>query len=243
VKVFGKKVIGVLGGMGPGATVRFYQLIIENCQKMGLKNNDEYPHIIIYNLPVPDLVSNRRNNQIALDMIIHGLRKMESFGADFIVIPCNTMHLYIDTFRRSVDLPIISLVEEVVNRIEYQTVGILGSKTSITSMLYQSKLKKRGISYVIPKDVNKISDIIKRIISGDNTEEDKQIVQNEIRQMKGAEAVILGCTEHPLIIRQQDVDIPVFDTLDILARKTVEEAIRYETLKSRNTQIGADCYG
>ncbi len=212
--------------MGPSATARFYQLLIEHCQKKGLKNNSEYPYIVIYNLPVPDLIADQKNKDITLEMVISGLKKLENFGADFIVIPCNTIHSYIAEFRKSVNIPIISLIEKTVESIDCKKVGIIGSKTTITEGLYQNKLKEIGVECSVPSDLNSVSDIIKRIISGKNTLEDKLFILKEIREMNDIEGVILGCTELPLIIGQKDLSIEVFDTLDILAERAVMEVMK-----------------
>ena len=221
-----KKMVGVLGGMGPSATARFYQLMINKCQEFGVKRNDEYPHIVIYNLPVPDLIHNQNKKKIAIEMVINGLKKLEAFGVDFIVMPCNTIHLYFNLFRRSLRIPMINLIDATVEKVVeggYRKVGLIGTETTITSNLYQSKLKSRGIKCFTPKNLRRISKVIKKIISGTNTPKDKQFIINEIIRMKGIQAIILGCTELPLIIKQNDVPIPVLNTLDILAESAIKE--------------------
>jgi len=211
--------------MGPSATARFYQLLIENCQKQGLKNNDEYPYIVIYNLPVPDLIADQNSKEITLEMIIAGLKKLESFGADFIVIPCNTIHAYIDTFRKAVTVPIISIVEVTVERICAKKIGILGSKTTMKEGIYQFALEEKGKEIILPENMDRVSDVIKKIIGGEDEKEDELFLIEEIRKMsrKGAEAVILGCTELPLIVNGENSPLPVFDTLSILAECSVKE--------------------
>src|SRR3989338_2351578 len=192
--------------MGPSATARFYQLLIENCQKQGLKNNDEYPYIVIYNLPVPDLIADQNSKEITLEMIIAGLKKLESFGADFIVIPCNTIHAYIDTFRKAVTVPKISIVEVTVERICAKKIGILGSKTTMKEGIYQFALEEKGKEIILPENMDRVSDVIKKIIGGEDEKEDELFLIEEIRKMsrKGAEAVILGCTELPLIVNGEN---------------------------------------
>lgn len=230
---FGKKTIGILGGMGPSATARFYQIIIDECQKKGLKSNDEYPYILIYNLPVPDLIGDQNKKEITLKMIKDGLKKLEYSGADFVVIPCNTVHLFIDMFRKTVNIPIISLIEETVVEIKeknIEKVGIIGSKTTITENVYQKLLKGNGIKSLTPKHLDEISNIIKRIVSGENTNEDKRFILKNIEEMVqgGAEGIVLGCTELPLIISQEGIEVPIFNTLEILAKKTVSEVLNIE---------------
>jgi len=226
--------MGILGGMGPLATIRLYRNIIETCQKeFGMKNNDEYPHMLIYNLPVPDLISDKKRGDIALAMINNGLKKLEHAGADFIIIPCNTVHVFIDELRKSVNIPIISIVDETVNLIKntnIRKVGIIGSKTTLTERLYQDKLESVGIKTIVPENLDCISTVIKRIVCGISSETDKCIVTGIIKEMveNGAGGIVLGCTELPLIISQDDVEVPIFDTLRIIADKSITTYKRFK---------------
>ncbi|MBU3896319.1 MAG: amino acid racemase [Nanoarchaeota archaeon] len=219
MKYSNKKIIGVLGGMGPSATIRFYQTIIEKCQKSGLKDNHHYPHILIYNLPAPDIINDQKNKDLTLEMIKDGLRKLESSGVNFIVIPCNTVHIFINELRKCVNVPIVSIIEETLKETENdKNIIVLGSKTTIENNLY-------GLPGI------EMSHIIKKIIAGENTAQDKRFVINTINNSE-ADGIILGCTELPLIVDEKDVDIPIFNSLDILAKSALKRIIK--TSKTNN---------
>lgn len=114
VKIFSKNVkIGVLGGIGPEATAEFYSKLIKALQKRGLiKSNADYPQIIINSIPAPELI-HRKISDTDIKPYAEGLKFLEKSGADFIVMVCNTIHLYYDTLQKKIKTPILDLRQEV----------------------------------------------------------------------------------------------------------------------------------
>lgn len=226
-----KKIIGILGGMGPESTAMFYQDIIRQCQKQyGAKYDEDYPEIFIYNLPIPDVVEGIKEPSRVLPILIKGVKKLESMGADFIAVPCNTVQYFYSGLQRSVSVPLLNIVEETAKKTKsnnYKRIGLLATITTIENKIYEEILAKIGIKTIVPEKQNKVTEIILNILAGKKLESDKSELKRIIKKMKqnGAEAVILGCTDIPALLTQDDVIIKIFDSIEVLAEATVKYAI------------------
>ena len=209
------KSIGILGGMGPQATAELYMRIIRIFQDMyGAKYDDDFPEIFIYNLPLPDVVDNLQKEDLVKEMLVEGVKKLEKIGADFIAIPCNTVTKYLKEMEGSVSIPIINIVEETRKKIaSFEKAGLLATKLTIRSNLYPRM--------IVPaeKVQNRITGIIMNILAGKLLDEDKKYLEREIGNLleKGAERVVLGCTELPLLVKTKDT----IDTIQVLAEAIV----------------------
>ncbi|OGJ60166.1 hypothetical protein A2635_02195 [Candidatus Peribacteria bacterium RIFCSPHIGHO2_01_FULL_51_9] len=228
------KTLGVIGGMGPQASIRFLDLVIRCCtEKFGVRENDQFPRIIMSNLPAPDLIANRKKEKEAARMLTEEAQKLERAGADFLVMTCNTMHLLADCCTSTTSIPFLSIIDTVVKRAGndgIKRIGLLGSLTTMTSDLYLKPLRKAGIEVVTPSATDRMRVVacIKNVIAGQATRREEKIMQGIIRTLekKGCEAVILGCTELPLIVNRDIVKIPILDSLELLADAACEEIFR-----------------
>lgn len=228
------KNVGIIGGMGPETTSEFYLKIIEACRK---RNNIKYPSITIYSLPIPyklerDVVERSRNEESYLPLLKEAIQVLQKAKVDFIVMPCNTMHLFIDDLRKSTKLPFFSIIEETVKNCvlnNYQTVGLLATPKTIQKELYQKEFERKNIKVILPSkdDQREISSIIFRILYSKQTGADKKKLQNVISQMQqeGIEAVILGCTDLPILLKRSDSPLPLLNTLEIFVDSTVKEIL------------------
>ena len=228
-----KKIIGILGGMGPESTILFYQEIIKQCQKQyGAKYDSDYPEIFIYNLPIPDVVEELNNTKNVLAVLIKGIKKLQSIGVDFIVMPCNTTHYFYEDLRKEISIPFLSIIENVARKAiskKYKKVGLLATETTVKNKIYNENFNKYGIELVLPSEQSRLTKIIKNILAGEKSEKDKvelKIIINELIN-KGAEAIILGCTDIPILLRKEDLNIEVIDSIEVLAKATVKYAIDY----------------
>lgn len=227
-----KKIIGILGGMGPASTAIFYQNIIRQCQKQyGAQYDEDYPEIFIYNLPIPDVVKGIKNPSKILPILIKGIKKLEAIGVDFITIPCNTVQYFYEDLKRNVSIPVLNIVEEVAKKVKlnnYKKVGLLATITTIENKIYDKILNKSGIEIILPERQEQITSIILNILAGKKLESDKAKLKTIIEKMKksGAETIILGCTDISILLNQKDVDIELFDSNEILAEVTVKYAIK-----------------
>ncbi|MBC8494763.1 amino acid racemase [archaeon] len=216
------KKIGILGGMGPEATAELYREIIRIFQKKyGAVYDNDFPEMVILNLPLPDVVENLESDYEIKRVLDYGIKKLISAEVDFIAVPCNTATAFIID-----DVFFVNIIAETIKIIKDQKlkkVGILATRTTIGSGLYQKLLK--DIKLLIPdsNDQEKITKIIMNILSGEKSSEDKNLLCSMISNMKinGAEKVILGCTELPLLYKGEDT----IDTLAILANAVVKRAI------------------
>lgn len=228
------KTIGILGGMGPAATADLYNRIISIFQKrFNAKYDKDFPEIVIISLPIPDVVEEIENEKRTVEMLINAAKRLEKADCSFISIPCNTAHVYISKLRKYVSIPIISIMEEVARLVEQENlvnVGLLSTEFTKNQKLYDLELYKTGINLIKLKDKEQLelTELIMGILNGKSNQLNKDVILRLINNLKNkkAEAVILGCTELPLIINQEDYDIKLIDTMELLAEACVRESIK-----------------
>ena len=227
-----KKTVGIIGGMGPEATADIYLKIIKLYQKrFGAKLDSDYPRIIIDSVPIPDVINDFENKEKTLSILEKSAKNLEFSGADFIIVTCNTVSSLLTYIENEVSIPIINLIEEVKNKIldkSYKKVGLLSTSNTIKSGIYNLFLEKFGIETIYPnqKSQSKLDEIILNIMSGIKQKKDKIEIVKIIKELisQGSEAIILGCTELPLIIESYD-DVDFFNTNQILAEIAVEKSL------------------
>lgn len=129
------KKIGILGGMGPESTLLFYHYIIKVCQnKHGGQYGEDYPEIFILNLPIPDVVKTTKNLDSIFPLLLERIKKLEVAGSDFIVIPCNTAHIFFDKLKNKSPIPILNMIQETAEQVrkkKHKKVGLLATKTAV----------------------------------------------------------------------------------------------------------------
>ncbi len=226
----GEKTIGILGGMGPLATVELFRRIVENTPA---KTDQEHLRIIIYNNPkVPDrtayLLGNGEN---PLPELIKSAKKLEECGVDFIVIPCNAAHFFIEEIRKSVKIPVLSMIEtaaEEAAKLGLKRVGVLATTGTIVAGVYHRALKRRGMETITPTEVQQ-SRVMRGIYDGvkkGNLELGRELILQVAREMeKICDVIIAGCTEVSLVLSQKDLRVRFIDAMDTLARKAVKFAM------------------
>jgi len=226
------KTIGVLGGMGPWATLDFFEKIL---RLTPAKTDQEHLRVIIDNNPkIPDrspaIVGMGEDPTPAL---VAGARTLQQAGADVIVIPCNTAHYFYERVQNAVSIPVLHIMEEVAAtaREEVPTarvLGILATAAAVSSGLYARACARRGIEVVNPDPsgqqvVNRAIYAVKGGQMGPEiTAGLKKIADGLVG--RGAQALVLGCTELPFVLKPQDVHVPLLDSNQILARAAVRFA-------------------
>lgn len=226
------KTIGILGGMGPESTAQFYMEIIKECQKQyGAQLDSDYPEIIIYNLPIPDIVTGVSNDKRTIEMMIEASRKLVNAGAEFIVMPCNTAHLFYPEISQAISVPFICIFLSTAKCIReegFQKVALLATDTTIRYKSYADDFERNGIELLTPSsnDQNLVTGVILNILAGRKLQKDKAILQKMAKNLaqSGAQALVLACTDLPILVNQSDFAVPVFDTIEVLARVTVQYA-------------------
>jgi aspartate racemase len=217
--------IGILGGMGPQASAKLYELIIAGTSKYSPAALDEdFPEIVLLNVPVPNFISNKNNMPEAKRMLIERTKLLEAAGCTINGIACNTVHVLLPELQAATKVPFLSIPKLVADKVRatgYKRVGLLATPTTLTSTLYDDALA--GVADIIrPKDAfaKQIESYIYRMLDGTLTETDRQAVKRRVqifRKNNDLDAVILGCTELPLIYGESLDDDSVLDTLQLLA--------------------------
>jgi aspartate racemase len=227
-----EKIIGILGGMGPEATLDLFYKIIK--LSPAEKDQDHFRIIIDNNPKIPDRTDAiLGTGKDPLPELIMTAQNLEKAGANFIIMPCNTAHYFISGIQQNVNIPILNMIKESANYVKnifpsFKKAVLFASKGTYKTKLYNSFFNAKNIEILIPTppEQDKIMDLIYMVKSGILSEEMKsQIMKISEEQIKkGAQVIIAGCTEIPLILKNEDVKIPVIDPTNILAKRAVKEA-------------------
>ena len=225
-----EKVIGILGGMGPLATVDLFQKIVLQTEA---KTDNDHIHIIIdNNTKVPDrtdfIVS---SGESPLNYLIKSAVKLEMMGADVIIMPCNTAHYFYDEVTAFIQIPFINMIEEAAKEIKKDysgsKVGLLSTEGTSKSGVYDKVLKEYDIDFIKPDErlQKHVTEIIYAVKKGDKNP-DKKGFLDVLKGMRseGAELFILGCTELPIAFQYMGIREKYIDPTDILARRAIEFA-------------------
>ena len=216
--------IAIIGGMGPQASAKLLEVLISMCCKdYGAKEDYDFPEVILNSVPVPDIISTRRNMKISLGILAQRVKNLESFNPKVLGIPCNTAHVLFQTLQSKTTIPFVSIIEEVTKSVvesKINKVGLFATPVTINSCLYQNALEKQKIEVIVPtKGEQKVVDeVIRNVLAGKTTSIDKKkiVLVAENLVLNEAEGIILGCTELPLIF-PKNFPAPVFDSIEILA--------------------------
>ncbi len=215
------------------STVTYYQLMNEEVRQVlgGLHS----AKILLYSVDFDEIEQYQANGEWDKSAAVLGTaaRNLEDAGADFIVICTNTMHKVAPQIKAQISIPIVHIAEataDALTKAGISTVALLGTKYTMTQTFYKEKIEEAGITVLIPneEDVETVNRIIyEELCLGIISETSKQTyirIMNDLAA-KGAEGVILGCTEIGLLVGQEDTDLPVFDTTQIHATSAAQLAM------------------
>lgn len=230
-KNFKHKTIGILGGMGPQASASLLQVLINMAAKeFGVKKDSEFPQIILASLQVPNFISSKKKAKAAFTILKEKIKKIETFNPSCFGIACNTAHILLGDLEKETLVPFVSIIEEVRERVKLagiKRIGLLGTPVTIDSGLYKKVLAKENIKTITPSKMETeiVEKVIRNVLAGKKIKKDKQklILIAESLQKRGAGGIILGCTELPLIF-PKNFNLPIFDSIDILARGLLQKA-------------------
>lgn len=230
-----KKTIGILGGMGPEATAYFFSLIIK--QTEAARDQDHIP-ILIYNNPkIPprtDALLGKGPSPVRL--LREGAKKLERAGAHFIVMPCITAHAFLSPLRRAVKIPVLDIPEEATawakKRIpRLKRAGLVASTGTVRSGLFRDAFGRAGVDIVAPtnREQEKVMEAIfgrGGIKAGFITGRPKRLILSVAKKLirRGAGAIIAGCTEVPLALKDEDIPVPLIEPLRIAAERSIIRA-------------------
>ncbi len=227
------KTLGLIGGTTWVSTIDYYKTINNLInEKLG---GDNTARLLLYSLNFAELrklAETDNFEQIARNLVIIA-QKLENAGAECLLLCANTLHLVAKEVQQEINIPILHIAEATAKEISKQKiskVALLGTKVTMEKPFYKNILSVQGIKTIVPDAINR--EFINHSIYN---ELGKDIFKNETKlkyldiikqlQLEGAEGVVLGCTEIPMLIKKEDCDIPTFDTLLIHAKYAVEFAL------------------
>lgn len=234
-KVPGRPLVGVLGGMGPAATSDFYAKLIAATPA---HTDQEHLSVVLWSDPaVPD----RSEALLGLGAdpspwLEQGAQFLKSAGCELLAVPCNTAHAFCRRLGADFGLRLVDMVEETARAVHHRLpggrVGVLATTGTVTSELYQRDLAALDVATLLPRGQDVVMDAIKAVKSGSPLETHRGRVLGQIEELvgQGADAVILACTELPLLMGAVPPDadpgvlIPWFDPTQILAEAVVAAA-------------------
>ncbi|HWZ65344.1 MAG TPA: amino acid racemase [Patescibacteria group bacterium] len=227
------KTVGIIGGLGPETTSEFYLKIIFQCQK---QNTIQRPAVVIASVPLlfeieRDMIAFNKGKERCIPFLVNEAKRLEKSDVDFIVMPCNSLHVFIDEIREAVSIPVLSIVEETINYLKdknINNVGLISTSATIANNVYEDKLKENNINFTTPDDLQKaqMDKIILRLIEGQHLNTDRDLILKVVEDLavKGVDAVALACTDLQLLLPSSS-KVHIFDTMDVLARSTVKNIL------------------
>jgi aspartate racemase len=229
------KVIGLIGGMSWNSTLEYYRLINEmTAARLGGLHSS---HLVLYSLDFEEIERTQREARWddAADILVRAGFALKQAGADFLLICTNTMHKVADVVAERTGLPILHIADvtgSVITKHGLHQVGLLGTKFVMEEPFYRDRLKERfDINVVVPAEDEQatVHNIIyEELCQGRITDSSRRACIDIINKLieQGAEGIVLGCTELPLLIHPGDLQIPLFDTTRLHAEAAVELALR-----------------
>lgn len=228
-----KQAVGVIGGVGPMATVYYMQRVIE-MTKAGC--DQEHINMLVFNdCDIPDRTAfiTEKSPDNPLPVMVEDAKRLEAAGCEFVVIPCNTAHYFYDELEQAVEIPVVNIVEETIRYAKARVqdlscVGIMATTGTIVTGTYQKYAERAGLSFAVP-DENEQNLLMQIIYDGVKAGKpvpraDFDRVANHLRA-KGAQCLILGCTELSVLKRDLPINDPdVLDSIDVLASETVRRS-------------------
>ena len=231
VPVGDEVILGIFGGMGPEATADLYLQVLKLTP--AATDQEHIPALIFSNVVVPDRVDAITSGDSSIiDYLTYSVRKLEKAGASYIAIPCNTAHYYFKDMQDAVSIPVINMIRETATVVaekypEARKVGLLATSGTIKTGLYEKELSAMGFEVISPPDDIENEYVMKAVRgikagSDHQGNEDLLAFAGQHLADRGAELIVLGCTEIPLAYNPDRVDLPVVNATMVLAEKAVE---------------------
>ena len=229
------KTIGLIGGMSWESSLEYYSIINQQVKEKlgGLHSAKSLMYSLDFDL-IEKLQQQEKWDELT-SIMIKAAQGLEKGGADFVLICTNTMHKMAEDVQDNINIPLLHIADTTAERIkekDLKKIGLLGTNFTMEEDFYKGRLtNKHGLEIIVPKKEDRqiIHQIIyQELCLGQIKPSSKDQYIEIINKLvdSGAEAVILGCTEIPLLVQQEDVNIPLFDTTSIHAETAVEFALK-----------------
>lgn len=228
------KKIGIIGGLSAESTIEYYKILIKEYNKR--KGGKSSPLLIIDSLDLEEAVNLMSNNDWdgVFNIIFQSAKNLEHAGAEVIIIATNTIHKVFERLQKKIKIPMISILDvtaEAAKSKNLKKIGLLGTIFTMQSDFFQKAFQRYNLEIIVPNQedqefINEIifNELTFNIIKSESKRGYLEVIER--LQQEGAEGVILGCTEIPLLIKQEDSPIPVFDTTTLHAMAALEYAMK-----------------
>lgn len=227
------KTIGLIGGTGWTSTLEYYRIINQETNK---RLGGLYSAKIImtsFNYAEIDKLNKSEDHAGVYKLVLESANKLKKCSVDCLVLCANTLHQYVEGLEKEINVPVVHIADATAKEIKkfnISTIGLLGTRFTMEMDFYTRRLKEKGIGSIVPEksDRDFIHNAIMREllveVFTDETKEKFLHIIDELEQ-NGAKGIVLGCTEIPLLIKQEDIRLPVFNTLEIHAKAAVDFAL------------------
>ncbi len=224
-----EKIIGILAGMGPRSTSPFIDLIIDECQiQYGAKYDEDFPKIMIYSLPTPFYIDRPMDHELMKKTIIEGLKKLESTGADFIAMPCNSAHVYFGELEKSIEIPLLNIIDETIKHLPEapQKITLFSTSSTFDSEIYQKAIINSGHEFIFENNwQQKLNFLIQSI---KNNKDDTRNIELwdeliEAVKSKAIKNIIVGCTDLNVVLRKTPDTLNIIDSSRCLAESVINK--------------------
>ena len=228
------KTVGIIGGFGPETTAQFQLAIIERCRALGSVIR---PEILMWNAPIPlrieeNLILRSQGIEEFLPFLIHGAKVLEKAGAEFLALPCNSLHVFIEQIRSFVHIPVFDITNITVKHLvgkQIKNVAVFGTRTSKNNNLHTKKLEDAGISVILPTEHEQhaIDQVILDILNIKAHRRATRILHAIAMDciQRGADNMLLACTDLQIVFPKLK-EVRIHDTMHLLADACVREILR-----------------
>lgn len=228
------KTIGLLGGMSWESTVVYYQLLNQLVREK--RGGLHSAKVVMHSFDFEEIVACQKAGewQKAADMLLAAARKLEASGAELLLICTNTMHTLAPEIAAGLNIPLVHIADVTAEALRAQGVqkaALLGTRYTMEQDFYRERLQEHGVDVIVPGSVERqdVHDIIfDELCQGQVLEHSRKRyceIMARLTEEQGAEGIILGCTEIPLLVKDGDACVPLFDTTYLHAKKAVEMAL------------------
>jgi aspartate racemase len=227
------KTIGLIGGTGWTSTIEYYRIINQGTNKRLGGLNSAKCIVHSFNYAEINALNKKDDHNGIFQLVLNAAEKLKNVSADLLVLCANTLHQYVEELEKLIDLPIVHIADATAKEIKKQnltTIGLLGTRFTMEMDFYSKRLKAAGIESLVPQKPERefihnaiMDELLKEEFKRDTKESFLKII-DELNSA-GAQGIVLGCTEIPLLIHQDDTRLPVFNTLEIHAKAAVDFAL------------------
>jgi aspartate racemase len=224
------KTIGLIGGTGWTSTVEYYRIINQETNKRLGGLNSAKCIIHSFNYAEIDKLNKNDDHPGVFNLVLHAAQKLKRASVDFLILCANTLHQYADELEKSIALPVVHIADATAKEIKKKNlskIGLLGTKFTMEMDFYTKRLKAAGIESLVPEKPERnfihnaiMDELLKEVFKKETKENLLNII--DVLGNSGAQGIVLGCTEIPLLIKQKDIPLPVYNTLEIHANAAVD---------------------